>query len=132
MRGMYFWPMVLPLSLRTIAASFGYLMLSLLLVYFGNEGGENTPFENLAYRGRWVSLAYYASQVLLMLGYLRVQRLGWGVSLVVVLIVAALRTLSSGVAILTVAMVMGREMGAKNEKYVTVLYRHQDCAQCTL
>jgi uncharacterized membrane protein len=28
-----------------------------------------------------------------MLGYLRVQRLGWGVSLVVVLIVAALRTL---------------------------------------
>ncbi len=110
MKGMYFWPMVLPLSLRTIAASFGYLMLSLLLVYFGNEGGENTPFENLAYRGRWVSLAYYSSQVLLMLGYLRFQRLGWGVSLVVVLIVAALRTLSSGVAILTVAMVMGREM----------------------
>ena len=68
-------------------------MLSLLLVNFANEGGENTPFENLAYRGRWVSLAYYASQVLLMLGYLRVQRLGWGVSLVVVLIVAALRTL---------------------------------------
>lgn len=102
--------MVLPLSLRTIWASFAYLMLSLLLVNFANEGGENTPFENLAYRGRWVSLAYYASQVLLMLGYLRFQRLGWGVSLVVVLIVAALRTLSSGVAILTVAMVMGREM----------------------
>lgn len=47
---------------------------------------------------------------MMMLGYLRFQRLGWGVSLVVVLIVAALRTLSSGVAILTVAMVMGREM----------------------
>jgi len=44
------------------------------------------------------------------LGYLRFQRLDWGVSLVVVLIVAARRTLSSGVAILTVAMVMGREM----------------------
>jgi hypothetical protein len=57
-----------------------------------------------------IRFAYYASQVLLMLGYLRFQRLGWGVSLVVVLIVAALRTLSSGVAILTVAMVMGREM----------------------
>jgi hypothetical protein len=91
-------------------------MLSLLLVNFANEGGENTPIENLAFRGGWVSLAYYASQVLLMLGYLRFQRLGWGVSLVVVLIVAALRTLSSGVAILTVAMVMGREMvqGASN------------------
>ena len=102
--------MPLPLSRRTVIASLSYLMLSLLLVYFGNDGGENTPFENLTFRGRWVSLAYYASQVLLMLCYLRVQRLGWGVSLVVVLIVAALRTLSSGVAILTVAMVMGREM----------------------
>jgi hypothetical protein len=57
-----------------------------------------------------IRFAYYASQVLLMLGYLRFQGLGWGVSLVVVLIVVALRTLSSGVAILTVAMVMGREM----------------------
>ena len=85
-------------------------MLSLLLVYFGNEGGENTPLENLAYRGRWVSLAYYASQVLLMLGYLRFQRLGWGVTLIVVVLVALLRSLSSGVALLTVAMVMGREM----------------------
>ena len=107
---MYFWLMTLPLSHLTLVVSLGYLMLSLLLVNFANEGGENTPFENLAYRGRWVSLAYYASQVLLMLGYLRFQRLGWGVSLVVVLIVAVLRTLSSGVAILTVAMVMGREM----------------------
>jgi hypothetical protein len=53
---------------------------------------------------------------MLMLSYLRFQRLGWGVSLVVVLIVAAPMTLSSGVAILTVAMVMGREMvqGAVN------------------
>jgi hypothetical protein len=102
--------MPLPLSRRTLIASLGYLMLSLLLVNFANEGGENTPFENLAYRGRWVSLAYYASQVLLMLGYLRFQRLGWGVTLIVVVLVALLRSLSSGVAILTVAMVMGREM----------------------
>jgi hypothetical protein len=58
----------------------------------------------------WVSLVYYASQVLLMLGYIRFQRLGLGASVVVDLLVAALRTLSSGVAILTVAMVMGREM----------------------
>jgi hypothetical protein len=50
------------------------------------------------------------SQVLLMLGYLRFQRLGWGVTLIVVVLVALLRSLSSGVAILTVAMVMGREM----------------------
>jgi hypothetical protein len=85
-------------------------MLSLLLVNFANEGGENTPLENLAYRGGWVSLAYYSSQVLLMLGYLRFQRLGWGVTLIVVVLVAVLRSLSSGVAILTVAMVMGREM----------------------
>lgn len=107
---MYFWPMVLPLSLRTIWLSFAYLMLSLLLVNFANEGGKNTPIENLALRGWWVSLAYYASQVLLMLGYLRFQRLGVGASAIIILLVAALRTLSSGVAILTVAMVMGREM----------------------
>jgi hypothetical protein len=102
--------MTLPLSLRTIWASFAYLMLSLLLVNFANEGGENTMLENIATRGGWVSLAYYASQVLLMLAYLRFQRMGLGASVVVVLLVAALRTLSSGVAILTVAMVMGREM----------------------
>jgi hypothetical protein len=109
-KGMYFWSMLLPLSLRTIWASFAYLMLSLLLVNFANEGGENTPLENLAFRGGWVSLAYYASQVLLMLGYMRFQLLGWGVTLIVVVLVALLRSLSSGVAILTVAMVMGREM----------------------
>ena len=102
--------MNLPLSRRTVYASMGYLMFSLLLVNFGNEGGDNSPLENLVYRGKWVSLAYYTCQVLLMLGYLRFQRLGWGLSLMVVLLVAALRTMSSGVAILTVAMVMGREM----------------------
>jgi hypothetical protein len=102
--------MVLPLSLRTIWASFAYLMLSLLLVNFANEGGENSPLENIASRGWWVSLAYYASQVLLMLGYVRFQKLGVGASVGIILLVAALRTLSSGVAILTVAMVMGREM----------------------
>jgi hypothetical protein len=59
---------------------------------------------------RCFSLAYYTSQVLLMLGYLRFQRLGWGASVVIILLVAALRTLSSVVAILTVAMVQGREM----------------------
>jgi hypothetical protein len=31
--------MPLPLSRRTVIASLSYLMLSLLLVYFGNEGG---------------------------------------------------------------------------------------------
>ena len=65
---MYHWSMVLPLSLRNIWASFAYLMLSLLLFNFANEGGENTPLENIAFRGWWVSLAYYASEVLLMLG----------------------------------------------------------------
>jgi hypothetical protein len=69
-----------------------------------------TSLENLMLRGRWVSLAYYASQVLLMLGYLRFQRLGFGPSVVVVLLVAVLRMLSSGVAILMVAVMMGREM----------------------
>jgi len=85
-------------------------MLSLLLVNFANEGGENTPLENLMFRGLWISLAYYACQVLLMLGYLRFQRLGWGLTLIVLVLVTLLRSLSSGVAILTVAMVMGREM----------------------
>ena len=31
--------MPLPLSRRTVIASLSYFMLSLLLVYFGNEGG---------------------------------------------------------------------------------------------
>ena len=97
------------LSPRTIWSSFAYLGASLLLVNFGNEGGENTPWENLAYRGLGVSVLYYLAQIGLMLGYLRFHRLGWGVSAVVVVLVALLRSISSGVAILTVAMVMGRE-----------------------
>ena len=98
------------LSPRTIWSSFAYLGASLLLVNFGNEGGENTPWENLAFRGLGVSVLYYFAQIGLMLGYLRVHRLGWGVSVVVVVLVALLRSMSSGVAILTVAMVMGREV----------------------
>ena len=85
-------------------------MLSLLLVNFFNEGGANTPMENLKFRGRWVSLTYYTSQVLLMLGYLSFQRFGWITVLIIIVLVATLRSLSSGVAILTIAMVMGREM----------------------
>ena len=102
--------MIFPLSSHTLFASFAYLILSLLLVYFFNEGGEYTPMENLKFRGRWVTLAYYASQVLLMLGYLRFQLFGWVTMLLIVALVATLRSLSSGVAILTIAMVMGREM----------------------
>jgi hypothetical protein len=98
------------LSPRTIWSSFAYLGASLLLVFFGNEGGENTPWENLAFRGLGVSVLYYLAQIGLMLGYLRFHRLGWGVSAVVVVLVALLRSMSSGVAILTVAMVMGREV----------------------
>ena len=74
------------------------------------RGGENTPMENLKFRGRWVLLAYYLSQVILMLGYLRFQRFGWVTVLIILMLVATLRSLSSGVAILTIAMVMGREM----------------------
>ena len=77
---------------------------------FGNWGGENTPWENLAFRGLGVSVLYYLAQIGLMLGYLRYHRLGWGVSVVVLVLVALLRSMSSGVAILTVAMVMGREV----------------------
>lgn len=102
--------MLLPLSRRTLVSSFVFIMLSLLLVNFFNEGGTNTPMENLWFRGRWVTLAYYASQVLLMLGYLRFQRFGWVTMLLIVALVATLRSFSSGVAILTIAMVMGREM----------------------
>lgn len=102
--------MIFPLCRRTLFASFAYIILSLLLVNFFNDGGENTPMENFKFRGRWVSLAYYTSQVLLMLGYLRFQRFGWVTVLIILLLVATLRSLSSGVAILTIAMVMGREM----------------------
>jgi len=99
------------LSSRTIWSSFAYLGTSLLLVNFGNEGGENTPWENLAIRGIGVSVLYYLAQIGLMLGYLRFHRLGWGSSLLVLLLVALLRSVAnSGLAILTVAMVMGREV----------------------
>jgi len=102
--------MIFPLSRQTLFASFAYLTLSLLLVYFFNEGGDNTSMENLKFRGRWVSLAYYLSQVILMLGYLISQRFGWVTVLIILVLVATLRSFSSGVAILTIAMVMGREM----------------------
>jgi len=102
--------MFFPLSRRTLFASFAYIMLSLLFVNFFNEGGANTPMENLVFRGRWVSLSYYTSQVFLMLGYLRFQRFGWVTMFIILLLVATLRSLSSGIAILTIAMVMGREM----------------------
>jgi hypothetical protein len=102
--------MIFPLNRRTLFASFAYIMLSLLLVNFFNEGGENTLMKNLKFRGRWVLLAYYTSQVLLMLGYLRFQRFGWVTVLIILVLVATLRPLLSGVAILTIAMVMGREM----------------------
>lgn len=99
------------LSSRTIWSSFAYLGTSLLLVNFGNEGGENTPWENLAIRGIGVSVLYYLAQIGLMFGYLRFHRLGWGLSLLVLLLVALLRSVAnSGLAILTVAMVMGREV----------------------
>ncbi len=102
--------MLFPLSRRTLVSSFAFLVLSLFLVNFFNEGGANTPIENLVFRGRWVSLAYYTSQVFLMFGYLRFQRFGWVTMLIILLLVATLRSLSSGIAILTIAMVMGREM----------------------
>ncbi len=99
------------LSPRTIWSSFAYLGVSLLLVFFGNEGGQNTPWENLAFRGLGVSVLYYLAQIGLMLGYLRFHRLGWGVSVMVLVLVAVLRSAAnSGLAILTVAMVMGREV----------------------
>ncbi len=99
------------LSSRTIWSSFAYLGVSLLLVFFGNEGGQNTPWENLAFRGLGVSVLYYLAQIGLMLGYLRFHRLGWGVSVMVLVLVAVLRSAAnSGLAILTVAMVMGREV----------------------
>ena len=88
----------------------------MLLVNFGNEGGENTLSENLAFRGLGASVLYYTAQIGLMLYYLRFQRLGWGVSAVVMMLVALLRLISdSGLAILTVAMVMGREVMTKKQ-----------------
>lgn len=102
--------MARPLSCRTALASFGYSILSLTLVFFRNEGSKSIDLENLILRCQWISSAYYVGQMLLMLSYLRFQRLGLGISLLVVVVVAALRTMSSGVAILTVAIVMGREM----------------------
>ena len=98
------------LSYRTIWSSFVYLGISLILVYFGNERGEKSPLENLAHSGVGITLLYYLAQIGLMVSYMRFHRLSWGISTLILVIVALLRSISSGVAILTVAMVMGREV----------------------
>ena len=97
------------LTRRTLLLSLGYILLSLLLVNFGNEGGENSVEENLTGRGFETSLLYYSAQLVLLGTYLLLVRLGWVNTLIVVVLVALLRSLSSGVAILTIAIVLGRD-----------------------
>ncbi len=100
----------LHLNTQTICSSFAYLGLSLLLSYFKGEDVGIAPWNNITTGGMGVAQIYYLAQIGLILGYLRFHRLGWGVSVVVVVLVALLRSMSSGVAISTVAMVMGREV----------------------
>jgi hypothetical protein len=86
-----------------------YILASLLLVNLGNEGGENTVAENLVGRGWEASLWYYGAQLFLLAVYLFLVRLGWVNTVIVVALVALLRSFSSGVAILTIALVLGRD-----------------------
>jgi len=87
----------------------GYILVSLLLVNLGNEGGENTVAENLDGRGWEASLWYYGAQLVLLGVYLFLVRLGWVNTIIVVALVALLRSFSSGIAILTIAIVLGRD-----------------------
>jgi len=87
----------------------GYILVSLLLVNLGNEGGENTVAENLVGRGWETSLWYYGAQLVLLGVYLFLVRLGWVNTIIVVALVALLRSFSSGIAILTIAIVLGRD-----------------------
>ena len=94
---------------RTLFLSIGYILVSLLLVNLGNEGGENTIAENLVGRGWETSLWYYGAQLFLLAIYLFLLRLGWVNTIIVVALVALLRSFSSGIAILTIAIVLGRD-----------------------
>ena len=89
--------------------SMGYILVSLLFVNLGNEGGENTVAENLDGRGWEASLWYYGAQLVLLGVYLFLVRLGWVNTIIIVALVALLRSFSSGIAILTVAIVLGRD-----------------------
>ena len=97
------------LTRRTLLLSIGYILVSLLLVNLGNEGGENTVAENLDGRGWETSLWYYGAQLVLLGVYLFLVRLGWVNTIIVVALVALLRSFSSGIAILTIAIVLGRD-----------------------
>ena len=97
------------LTRRTLFLSIGYILVSLLLVNLGNEGGENTVAENLVGRGWETSLWYYGAQLFLLAVYLFLVRLGYVNTIIVVALVALLRSFSSGIAILTIAIVLGRD-----------------------
>ncbi|MDG1253023.1 MAG: hypothetical protein P8N56_05025 [Schleiferiaceae bacterium] len=97
------------LTRRTLLLSIGYILVSLLLVNLGNEGGANTVSENLLGRGWETSLWYYGAQLVLLAYYLFLVRLGWVNTIIVVALLALLRTFSSGIAILTIAIVLGRD-----------------------
>ena len=97
------------LTRRTLLLSIGYILASLLLVNLGNEGGENTVAENIVGRGWETSLWYYGAQLFLLAVYLFLVRLGWVNTIIVVALVALLRSFSSGIAILTIAIVLGRD-----------------------
>ena len=97
------------LTRRTLFLSIGYILVSLLLVNLGNEGGENTVAENIVGRGWETSLWYYGAQLFLLGLYLFLVRLGWVNTIIVVALVALLRSFSSGIAILTIAIVLGRD-----------------------
>ena len=97
------------LTRRTLLLSIGYILASLLLVNLGNDGGENTVAENLVGRGWETSLWYYSAQLFLLAVYLFLVRLGWVNAIIIVALVALLRSFSSGIAILTIAVVLGRD-----------------------
>jgi len=97
------------LTRRTLFLSIGYILASLLLVNLGKEGGENTVAENLVGRGWETSLWYYGTQLFLLSVYLFLVRLGYVNTIIVVALVALLRSFSSGIAILTIAIVLGRD-----------------------
>ncbi len=78
---------------------------------FVNEGGQNTPAENLVGRGPLITLFYYFLQIALMVCFIRYHNLGIKISILILVLVFVLRLVAnSGLAILTIGMVMGRHV----------------------
>ena len=73
------------------------------------KGEINSAFESLLGRNLETNIWYYSAQLFMLGVYLFLIRIGRMNTLIVVILVAILRPFSSGIAFLTIAMVLGRD-----------------------